>query len=95
MTQAEIKRARFHLEEFASCRVLSGVKLHLNRASLDEIKLLMRFLRCGFNDLPRVFLRYAKKPKFRKQYFLCEIDGRTDMFFKNVKKNEIPETIQV
>ncbi len=68
MTQSEIKRARFHLEEFASCRVLSGVKLHLDRASFDDLKLLMRFLECGIDDLTQMFFKFVKKPKFRKRY---------------------------
>jgi len=57
-----VERAKWHLQ-LGVCRTKRGLKTHLEIISFDDIRLLMRYLRCSLEDLTEKAWHYIKPVK--------------------------------
>lgn len=60
MTEAEQKRVQWHLD-VPACRLLSGIKRHIELISIDDLSLLCRAMSCSVSEIAEVIYRAKRK----------------------------------
>lgn len=61
MTEAEQKRVQYHLD-VPVCRLLSGIKRHIELIGMDDLSLLCQAMSCSVGEVAEVM--YRKKRKY-------------------------------